>query len=245
MQDDVRWILFSVCMLILGLYFYVITTASSAVHSFYLHEGFRNKKSCPDVLVQKGSQYLLFHSKASKMPGVNPIIFNSLDEYHTYAKWQQSHGYKCPLLHVRYMYNAQSHELIQICPGTDNAHAGLPAVAPIQTNSLSATEKSSTTSMPHSDSSTDTATSTTKVDTSLEAVPLNAVPKGYKLPPLTMLVDANHDNPPFNDNMYPSFDPSTFYLGKYTPIDQMGSLSYPPYLRTQINPEGNIIIDPK
>ena len=33
---------------------------------------------CPNILIQKGKEFLLFNSKLTKVPGINPITFSSL-----------------------------------------------------------------------------------------------------------------------------------------------------------------------
>ena len=40
-------------------------------------------------------------------------------------------------------------------------------------------------------------------------------------PPVTMLYDAGRDDPPYNQNSYPSYDPDNQYIGDYTPLDKM------------------------
>lgn len=41
------------------------------------------------------------------------------------------------------------------------------------------------------------------------------------LPPVTLLTDAGRDDPPYNQNSYPSFDPENQDIGKFTPLDKM------------------------
>jgi hypothetical protein len=37
----------------------------------------------------------------------------------------------------------------------------------------------------------------------------------------TLLVDATTNDPPYNKNSYPSYDGSSYYSGKHTPLDQI------------------------
>jgi hypothetical protein len=37
----------------------------------------------------------------------------------------------------------------------------------------------------------------------------------------TLLVDATANDPPYNQNSYPSYDKSNYYKGKHTPLDQL------------------------
>jgi len=76
-------------------------------------DGFNNndnkilKKRCPDVLIQKGPKFYLFNSKVAKVPGVNPIEFNNLEEYVTFLKWQKNNNIRCPILFLQQSFDAQ------------------------------------------------------------------------------------------------------------------------------------------
>lgn len=74
------------------------------------YEGFVNPKNdvCPNVLIKKGDKYYLQNTKKVIVPGVNPIMFNNLDEYEEFIKWQKSQGINCPILFVEYAYNTQN-----------------------------------------------------------------------------------------------------------------------------------------
>ena len=45
------------------------------------NNGKTDKKRCPDVLIQKGSKYHLLNTSLGKVPGVNPVVFNDLEDY--------------------------------------------------------------------------------------------------------------------------------------------------------------------
>jgi len=66
-------------------------------------EGFDNPtdqtdNKCPTNLIKDGDKLLLYNPKLAKVPGVNPIHFNSLDEYSTYIEWQRVNKVYCPVL---------------------------------------------------------------------------------------------------------------------------------------------------
>jgi len=42
-----------------------------------------------------------------------------------------------------------------------------------------------------------------------------------QLPPKNMLMDANRNDPPYNDKQYPGFDPDNLYVGVDVPIDKI------------------------
>jgi len=71
-----------------------------------IKEGFGHF-SCPNILIQKGSKFYLYNSKRAKVPGVNPISFNNLEEYVEFVKWQRSQGIRCPVLYLQETYDTQ------------------------------------------------------------------------------------------------------------------------------------------
>jgi len=74
-----------------------------------IKEGFNNNTGyCPNVLIQKGSEFYLYNSKRAKVPGVNPIKFNTLEDYTEFIKWQRSQGIRCPVLYLQQTYDTQA-----------------------------------------------------------------------------------------------------------------------------------------
>ena len=63
---------------------------------------------CPNYLVQKGDKLYLYNSKKHQVPGVNPIIFNNLEEYTEFIEWQRAHGMRCPILFLQYSIDTQN-----------------------------------------------------------------------------------------------------------------------------------------
>jgi hypothetical protein len=74
-----------------------------------IKEGF-GTNSCPNILIQKGSAFYLYNSKRAKVPGVNPIHFNTLEDYVEFIKWQRSQGIRCPVLYLQQTYDTQGNE---------------------------------------------------------------------------------------------------------------------------------------
>lgn len=140
-----------------------------------LRESLINKPRCPNILIQKGNQIILQNTSLAEVPGVNPITFDSLEEYTQFLKWQRSQGIDCPVLYLRNSYDAQGNEVFTARPCLENPQGGLSPSLP-----------------------------------SLD----------YQ-PPVTLLYDAGRDDPPFNQNSYPSYDPDNQYIGDYTPLDKM------------------------
>jgi len=98
-------------MLIIGLL--VLIGVLFMVKKNSLKEGF-NTNSCPNVLIQKGSEFYLYNSKRAKVPGVNPIRFNTLEDYVEFIKWQRSQGINCPILHLQQTYDTQGNAKYKI-----------------------------------------------------------------------------------------------------------------------------------
>jgi len=46
-------------------------------------------------------------------------------------------------------------------------------------------------------------------------------PNALAYPNPTLLVDATHNDPPYNKNSYPSYDETSYYVGTTTPLDAM------------------------
>lgn len=81
-----------------------------------LVEGFDNpiKRNCPNILVQKGSKIELTNTSKAKIPGVNPIYFENLEEYTEFIKWQRANGIKCPILAFKEMVGAGGENMFSI-----------------------------------------------------------------------------------------------------------------------------------
>ena len=77
-------------------------------------ESFTQPEWCPDVLVQDGERILLRNTKYADVPGVNPIIFQNLEEYTKFFDWKTSQGITCPVLSLQNTYEAQNKEVYQV-----------------------------------------------------------------------------------------------------------------------------------
>lgn len=90
--------------------------------------------------------------------GVNPIVFDHLEDYTEYLEWQRHQGRRCPVVYLEQGFDAQGNPAYLERPGMDDT---------------------------------------------------------------TMLLDAGRDDPPYNTNSYPGFDPDNQYIGEETPLDDM------------------------
>lgn len=96
-------------------------------------EGLTNNYRCPNILIQKDKKFYLYNSKVAKVPGVNPVEFNNLEEYTEFLEWQRSQNIKCPVLYLQKTYDAQGDEVYKVRPSVSEPQGGLPPMYPNQT----------------------------------------------------------------------------------------------------------------
>ncbi len=91
-------------------------------------EGFDNidKRTCGTMLIQKGQKLYLYNSNVAKVPGVNPLTFDNLEEYIEYTQWQRANGIRCPVLYLQKSYDTQNNSIYKIRPSPTELGAGLP-----------------------------------------------------------------------------------------------------------------------
>lgn len=178
--------IFIIIVFLAGIYFY---TKSNSLQGRI--EGFEDKNKelsqsnprCPNILIQENSNFYLYNSKLAKIPGVNPVKFENLEDYTEFIKWQRSQGIRCPVLYLQKTYNTQGEPVYKIRPDVEEPQGGLPPTAP---------------------------------DHSLPDPPLTNQP-----PNPTQLIDAGRNDPPYNINSMPAYDPTSFYVGTVSPLDKM------------------------
>ena len=183
-----------ILVFLIGLYFYA-KTADPKYAEGLTNNKHINKPRCPNLLIQKGSQFYLYNSKLAQVPGVNPVEFDNLEDYTEFLDWQRSQGIRCPVLYLQETYDAQGNKVYKVRPSVSEPQAGLP---------------------PSSQPPIGIASQVPPImETSLEPVGDLAYPNP------TLLVDATRNDPPYNKNSYPAFDQSNYYVGTTTPLDDM------------------------
>jgi hypothetical protein len=185
--------LLAILVFLIGIYFY----AKCADPKY--SEGYTNQNSqprCPNLLIQKDSKFYLYNSKLVKVPGVNPIEFDNLEDYTEFLEWQKSQGIRCPVLYIQSTYDAQGNQVYKVRPSVSEPQAGLPpsTAAPMGIASSSGE---------------------TIMETSL------GYPNSHAYPNPTLLVDATRNDPPYNKGSYPAYDETSYYIGTTTPLDMM------------------------
>jgi len=153
-----------IVLFLAGLYFYAKYTGTK------YSESFKNnsiQKRCPDMLIQKGSKFYLYNSKVAKVPGVNPISFENLEDYTEFLNWQHSQGIRCPVLFLQEIYDAQGNPVYKVRPGVTEQQGGIPPSYPNPTLLVDATRNDppyNTNSVPSFDQSSYYVGTTTPLD---------------------------------------------------------------------------------
>lgn len=167
------------------------------------------KPRCPNLLIQRGTKIYLYNTKIAEVPGVNPIMFDNLEEYTQFIDWQRSQGIRCPVLYLQESYDASGKLVCKARPCTVEPQGGLPPSSQFE---------KSTVFQDALNSGIDNAAGS--CSQSQVAEQDNTFGR-YRNLKRKKLLDAGHDDPPFNRGHYPSFDSSPFYRGVHTPLDQL------------------------
>jgi hypothetical protein len=115
-------ILTSILAFLAGIYYCVYVSPSKEIENLKN----MNKPRCPNILIQKNKRFYLYNSKLEKVPGVNPIEFEHLEDYVEFMDWQRSQGIRCPVLFLQHSYDAQGNSTYKIRPHPKNLQGGLP-----------------------------------------------------------------------------------------------------------------------
>jgi hypothetical protein len=210
---------------LLGLYF---ISQSNKIETFTTGglDDYKIAGKCPDVLIQKGAAFFLYNSKRANVPGVNPIRFESLEEYTEFVEWQRSQGILCPVLYLQHAYNAQGDAVYKARPSPTNMQGGAPdyIVTPASLPGMQEIK------------SQDIPINVASMEANMIPPPANVPVQGLygreftapgklkggipmmQLPPQGM-------QPPqqsgYNNNTYSGFDPHNQGVGLNTPLDKM------------------------
>ncbi len=121
---------FLILTFLLGLYFmtnYNVITPINEEKENFNNMGMDNTfTACPDVLLQVGAKFYLYNKDQKQTPGINPIIFDSLEEYTKFIDWQRSKGIKCPILYVQKSFGAQGVPELKIRSSPNEPDGGTP-----------------------------------------------------------------------------------------------------------------------
>lgn len=110
-----------------GLYFYLNYSKNNLIEGLTDSSG---DIRCPNLLIQKGTKYYLYNSNIVQVPGVNPVMFNNLEEYNEFLKWQKGAGIRCPVLYVQNSYDVQGNRVYKVRPSVNDLQGGLSPTIP-------------------------------------------------------------------------------------------------------------------
>jgi len=186
-----------IVIFLIGLFFYAKCTDPK--YSEGLTNNNINLTRCPNLLIQKGSKIYLYNSKLAEVPGVNPVEFDNLEDYTEFLDWQRSQGIRCPVLYLQETYDAQGNKVYKARPSISEPQAGLPP------------------------------SSASPIGIASQIQPINEPPLEQIGDPVypnpTLLVDATRNDPPYNENSYPAYDQTDYYVGTTSPLDGMNIIS--------------------
>lgn len=193
---------------------YVVATYNIKNH----FESFDNKQSnpvdCPDLLVQKGNELLLYNTKKQIIAGINPVTFKSLDDYKVYLETQHKEGIHCPVLFLQREYDIQGNPVYRAQENPIQMEGGISRFNNMKKNDDAINAMLSDTRIPLYN------------PTNYEDKPLapqKPLPlfkedeHGMPIP----VIDASRENGNYNANNYAGFDPYGLFVGKYTTLDEV------------------------
>lgn len=203
-------------MFLLGFY-YIYRSNDMEAFTNKEDDNYKIAEKCADVLIQKGAAFFLYNSKRANVPGINPIRFESLEEYVEFTDWQRSQGILCPVLYLQHAYNAQGEPVYKARPSPTNMQAGQPDYE-VTLDSFMPPPTMPPTMQ--------------NIMPPPANVPINGIYGTSNLtsalPPNGLPIDFTADNYKENDintyagpNIYPGYDPQNQTIGANTPLDKM------------------------
>ena len=86
--------------------------------------------SCPNMLVKSGNKLMLYFAHLPKSE-VNPMVFNTLEEYSAFIETQRENGVRCPVLFLQEESNTQGEDVYRMRPNPYDMNGG-GNVLPVQ-----------------------------------------------------------------------------------------------------------------
>lgn len=171
-----------------------------------LVEGFSFNDKCPNLLIKKGKELHLVNTKKAMIPGVNPIKFDSLEDYAQFVEYQQYMNVQCPVLFYQETYDAQNNKGFRLMNDPLNPKGGLPSQISKEYNVTNTNIPNPETNMNH------------------ELTPPEYIGEAGMTKPPT---DASRDKPPFNVKNHQGADHDDQNIGIQTLIDKMDMVTNP------------------
>ncbi len=100
----------------------------SSVEGLTVAEGSGKSSSgdCPNLLLQKGTQFYLYNKDQPEIEGENPLVFDNLEQYTTYINKQRMLGKHCPVLYVQQTMGAQGDDIYKVRGTPEDPQGGMP-----------------------------------------------------------------------------------------------------------------------
>ena len=128
-MSSILRILVIIIVIMLGTYYCMTMTSEKVIEPYT-----ERTPTCPDILIQKDGKIVLFASKLQTVPGVNPLVFDNLEDYVEFTKWQRSNGITCPVLYLQNTHNVQGGTEYRVRPDIEDPQGGLapslPSISP-------------------------------------------------------------------------------------------------------------------
>ena len=92
------------------------TDESGAEGFLNINKLFKGPDNCPDEIIHREDGIYLYNTSKLEKPGINPIIFQKLDEYLNYVRMLRSKNINCPILYYRETYTTQNEKKYNLIP---------------------------------------------------------------------------------------------------------------------------------
>lgn len=117
--------------IIISLFIFLLGLYISMNYTSKMVENMTNPQyECPDIILKKGNRIFLKKSGKAEIPGINPIVFDNLEEYVEFLNWQRSQNIRCPVLYLEESYNAQGKRIYKMRPNLFYPQGGLNSYNP-------------------------------------------------------------------------------------------------------------------
>ena len=111
----------------IGLYYYMNYSNLVVTEESFLGTS-PTKRRCPNLLIKKNNKIHLLNTDTAKVPGINPIKFNNLEEYVEFVKWLNYYKIDCPVLFLQQEYDIQDNEVYRIRPDLSDIAGGINGI---------------------------------------------------------------------------------------------------------------------
>ena len=85
-------------------------------------------KKCHNLLLREGNTLHLINTRAPRVKGINPIVFDNLEEYIDYWEFQKEQGIDCPVLYFQETYDTQNKKGYRLLVNPMEPNAGISSV---------------------------------------------------------------------------------------------------------------------